>query len=83
LTADGDGYWLVGVHRRYPHKAIGHLLKNLPGIHCRDRLQQQNPESCDDRLCPVLPLRGQQIALSSNTGTGAAHLHFEVRYLGE
>ncbi|MCS7016820.1 MAG: M23 family metallopeptidase [Gemmatales bacterium] len=27
--------------------------------------------------------RGQQIALSSNTGTGAAHLHFEVRYLGE
>lgn len=27
--------------------------------------------------------RGQQIALSSNTGTGAAHLHFEVRHLGE
>ena len=27
--------------------------------------------------------RGQQIALSSNTGTGAAHLHFEVRYHGE
>ncbi len=27
--------------------------------------------------------RGRQIALSSNTGTGAAHLHFEVRYLGE
>ena len=27
--------------------------------------------------------RGQSIAMSSNTGTGAAHLHFEVRYLGE
>ena len=28
-------------------------------------------------------IRGQQIALSSNTGTGAAHLHFEARYSGE
>lgn len=27
--------------------------------------------------------RGQSIAMSSNTGTGAAHLHFEMRYLGE
>ena len=28
-------------------------------------------------------VRGQQVALSSNTGTGAAHLHFEARYEGE
>lgn len=28
-------------------------------------------------------VRGQQVALSSNTGTGAAHLHFEARYNGE
>ncbi|HTP08230.1 MAG TPA: hypothetical protein VMP08_08275, partial [Anaerolineae bacterium] len=27
--------------------------------------------------------RGRQIALSSNSGTGAYHLHFEVRYNGE
>lgn len=28
-------------------------------------------------------VRGQQVALSSNTGTGAAHLHFETRFNGE
>jgi len=28
-------------------------------------------------------VRGQQVALSSNTGTGAAHLHFEARFNGE